>query len=69
MEMSEAIKGLCKEFLIGPEDIDEVVGHDNLLILYSNKQHYLGLRDKAEKLSILDQENVDEHKIVVRNNI
>jgi hypothetical protein len=54
MEMSEAIKGLCKEFLIGPEDIDEVVGHDNLLILYSNKQHYLGLRDKAEKLSILD---------------
>jgi len=69
MEMSEAIKGLCKEFYITPDDIDEVVGHDNLLILYSNKQHYLELRDKAEKLSILDQENVSEHKIVVRNNI
>lgn len=69
MEMSEAIKGLCKEFYITPDDVDEVVGHDNLLILYSNKQHYLELRDKAEKLSILDQENVNEHKIVVRNNI
>jgi len=29
----------------------------------------LGLRDKAQQLAILDQENVDEHKIVVRNSI
>jgi hypothetical protein len=69
MEMSEAVKGLCREFLIKADDVDEVVGHDNLLILYSDKSHYLGLRDKAQKLAILDQENVDEHKIVVRNNI
>jgi hypothetical protein len=69
MEMSEAVKSLCREFLIKADDVDEVVGHDNLLILYSDKSHYLGLRDKAQKLAILDQENVDEHKIVVRNNI
>ena len=67
--MSEAVKSLCREFLIKADDVDEVVGHDNLLILYSDKSHYLGLRDKAQKLAILDQENVDEHKIVVRNNI
>ena len=69
MEMSEAVKSLCREFLIKADDVDEVVGHDNLLILYSDKSHYLGLRDEAQKLAILDQENVDEHKIVVRNNI
>lgn len=69
MEMSEAVKSLCREFLIKADDVDEVVGHDNLLILYSDKSHYLGLRDKVQKLTILDQENVDEHKIVVRNNI
>ena len=69
MEMSEAVKSLCREFLIKADDVDEVVGHDNLLILYSDKSHYLGLRDKAQKLAILDQENVDEHKVVVRNNI
>jgi hypothetical protein len=69
MEMSEAVKSLCREFFITPDDVDEVVGHDNLLILYSNKQHYLGLRDKAQQLAILDQENVDEHKIVVRNSV
>lgn len=69
MEMSEAVKSLCREFLIKADDVDEVVGHDNLLILYSDKSHYLGLRDKAQKLAILDQENVEEHKVVVRNNI
>lgn len=67
MEMSEAVKSLCREFFIKADDVDEVVGHDNLLILYSDKSHYLGLRDKAQKLSILDQENIDEHKIIVRN--
>jgi len=67
MEMSEAVKGLCRDFLIKADDVDEVVGHDNLLILYSDKSHYLGLRDKAQKLAILDQESVDEHKVIVRN--
>lgn len=66
--MSDTVNNLIKEFHIGKDDIDEVVGHDDLIILYApTRADYEGLVEKSTKLGIIDSHEVTEHKVIVRS--